>query len=791
MLLSNILFFSNISKSSNQAIVNSKSVEDTELNKAWTNGNFTNYYGEPYIYSLVFDNPADKLYIGGSDGLKIWDIENDTVFVKTEYDGFPSGYLPLDLHNHKLYLGGKYIYEFDIKSNEITNKVKSPQVSGYHDIKIDSINNKLYAITGMGKMDIYDLSNWSIIKKAIPNPSEYYLNPKMAIDSVHDRVYIGSGDGLIEYNMTSGTFKFPSTSYSIRCLDIDMNNNRLYFMETVLGSQGKHSLNILNTETSEITSVSSRVLNDYYCRELLVDSQNNRVFLANSDTSNSRSNDNMLIIYNTKTQEFIGKPEIEDVPNYHIFGLAIDPIKNILYFGGYGLGIYDIQKEDFYKKEIGNGLHNIFIECLSFNDLNKKLYLGTYSYSSEYEHGCLSIFDIYDQTFIHKFDNDNLPTCKGISSLTLDYSENKLYMGMDWNGLVTYDINKDHFIHLNLDNKLFHNGIPGLCIDEKNKKLYMTTSNSLGFYIYNISDNNFTIKTTLNGLDSNKTSAVALDSINNNLYFGCDPDEEYFFDEYYNEKILKYTGGLCIYNIEKETIIIKDKSDGLLSNKINALALDSRSGKLYIGTDNGLDIYNTINDNFENKTVEESFKNNIIHDMIYDSKLDNLYIAASKKINHQYQELGLIILNISTGKIINLNASHGLLNNKIKSLEISLNDNKLFIGTARGLSIFNLKSIDMDDDKYCDITELAEGSDPLDPSSTPNDFDNDYFPDSEDNDIDNDGIINNDDDFPYDPNRWEKEKEKSLEFYIILIIPIIIIFIILFLVAIIKKGKER
>ena len=62
-------------------------------------------------------------------------------------------------------------------------------------------------------------------------------------------------------------------------------------------------------------------------------------------------------------------------------------------------------------------------------------------------------------------------------------------------------------------------------------------------------------------------------------------------------------------------------------------------------------------------------------------------------------------------------------------------------------------STDLDDDNdgYDDSVEASEGTDPLDPASFPTDTDGDGTPDSTDPDDDNDGIPDADDDFPIDP----------------------------------------
>ena len=61
---------------------------------------------------------------------------------------------------------------------------------------------------------------------------------------------------------------------------------------------------------------------------------------------------------------------------------------------------------------------------------------------------------------------------------------------------------------------------------------------------------------------------------------------------------------------------------------------------------------------------------------------------------------------------------------------------------------------DDDNDLYSDELEESEGSDPLDPDSTPLDHDQDLVPDSIDTDDDGDGVPDIDDVFPLDSTEW-------------------------------------
>ncbi len=62
---------------------------------------------------------------------------------------------------------------------------------------------------------------------------------------------------------------------------------------------------------------------------------------------------------------------------------------------------------------------------------------------------------------------------------------------------------------------------------------------------------------------------------------------------------------------------------------------------------------------------------------------------------------------------------------------------------------------DDDNDGYNDTVEGTEGTDPKNPSSKPVDTDKDGIPDSTDPDDDNDGVLDADDAFPKDPTEWK------------------------------------
>lgn len=69
---------------------------------------------------------------------------------------------------------------------------------------------------------------------------------------------------------------------------------------------------------------------------------------------------------------------------------------------------------------------------------------------------------------------------------------------------------------------------------------------------------------------------------------------------------------------------------------------------------------------------------------------------------------------------------------------------------------------DDDGDGYSDVYEIGCDSEPLDATSKPEDFDNDFLPDCIDLDLDNDGVDNAEDAFDYDSNAWTDTDEDGL-----------------------------
>ena len=79
-----------------------------------------------------------------------------------------------------------------------------------------------------------------------------------------------------------------------------------------------------------------------------------------------------------------------------------------------------------------------------------------------------------------------------------------------------------------------------------------------------------------------------------------------------------------------------------------------------------------------------------------------------------------------------------------------------------GDGIGDSQDADDDNDAFSDAVETSEGTDPLDPNSTPDDYDHDKDPDSSDPDDDNDGSADQEDAFPHNAAEWQDNDHDSI-----------------------------
>ena len=117
----------------------------------------------------------------------------------------------------------------------------------------------------------------------------------------------------------------------------------------------------------------------------------------------------------------------------------------------------------------------------------------------------------------------------------------------------------------------------------------------------------------------------------------------------------------------------------------------------------------------------------------------------------------------------------------------------LISGTADSKDYYPITTkgfIDTDKDGFIDPIERFYKKDPTDQNSYPPDIDRDKIPDDVDQDRDGDGHPNNEDYYPDDPDRWEKEEDKEKDSTWLFITIIVIILIVIGIIGFILYRKR-
>jgi ligand-binding sensor domain-containing protein len=382
-----------------------------------------------------------------------------------------------------------------------------------------------------------------------------------------------------------------------------------------------------------------------------------------------------LMIYNISTEKKVLKTAGDGLPHNNIRVLELDTVNDILYIGTDGLGIYNLNVDYFTNRYTTDGLVHNTTYALQLDSLSNTLYIGT-------KDG-LSIYNITSDTFTNKGEDDGLPTNSindvEITSFALDEANRKLYIGA--RELSIYDIPTDTFTNKNTTHGLPNVMIKSLLFSLTDNILFLGTEYSLGtetsyLSIYNLSSDTFTNHNKTHGLPKGDVLALDYDLTKDTLYIGTDVVYE---DD--------YSGGLSIYNTISDTFNNKTSSDGLPSNRVLSLVYNGDENLLFIGTSyywsnwtygGGLCIYGIEDGLFVNKALGDGLPDNNIQSLAFDSVNNRLYVGTMK---------GLSIIDIESLAITNLSPSDGLVGNNIHGLALDYSRQTVYIGLSGGYGI--------------------------------------------------------------------------------------------------------
>lgn len=577
----------------------------------------------------------------------------------------------------------------------------------------------------------YDGYNFKIFQHIPGDPTSIGSNFIRCLHESGDFLWVGTDTGLFKYDEKLESFSLIEATKSMPILDIECNNkSELWFVaagslfkmdlkdknaklekydqfyanyissnnqgETFVASASElykyepdnnsflnQPLDFNTLDKTIITTIKATDANHIYIgtknngayehqlkpqttRALLSANENPvfvRDFLTKEDDELWIASESGIYIYNTKSHQYqnykknYGNPyALSDNAIYTLVKDKEDGIWVGTYFGGVnyypkpytpfkryfprvgensisGNAVREVEKDQYGNLWIGT-------EDAGLNKLNLKTgYITNYGYQgnggilSHYNiHGLLAKEDeLWIGTFEHGLDVMHIPTGKIIKHYGTGTNEGGLQ--------------SDFILYIH---------------QTKAKEIYVLTSS--GIHKYNKKNDSFTL---VEGFPEVYHYTYFLEDHNGVLWAGTYWDGLYYFNPKTKEKgFFKYEN---------------NNQNSISSNVINGIFEDS-SNRLWITTENGLNLYNPKTNNFKRYTKTTGLSSNVTYSILED-KAHQLWISSSN---------GLMKFNPEDETINVFTKSNGLLSDQFNYCSAYKDDNgEMYFGSVKGLISFN------------------------------------------------------------------------------------------------------
>ena len=335
-----------------------------------------------------------------------------------------------------------------------------------------------------------------------------------------------------------------------------------------------------------------------------------------------------------------GKVWIGTSSGLSVYNSALDRFSNFVYTNGTANGVWDVVCLDKNKVlvatdtglKVFNTVKNVFedisllakfphIRPRTIRKFDDKLYVGAYE--------GLYVYSLKEKVV--------KPIMKGDYSLhmilsILEVSDSELWMGTEGKGLYKINpINGEYKVFNSKNSRLSSDYIRSLSLDMFGH-LWIGTLNALN--IYDEKNDSFSIYNSENTNDGS-LSHTSVRSL--------------FKDRQGGMWVGTYFGGLNYYHplSQRFTNIRNIPYYNSLSDNVVSCIVEDKDFNLWIGTnDGGINKYNTLKDKFVHYTVKEGLTSNDIKSIYIDSVNQKVYVGA-------HASRGLDVIDIKTGKISN------------------------------------------------------------------------------------------------------------------------------------------
>lgn len=475
------------------------------------------------IFSMTVDK-ADKLWIGSTSGIKIYDRNLMQITEYANLNRYESWSIVEDIPNtifidkqENIWIGknGNGLVRFNPKTQQIKHWDKQ---NGLNDGMVRTIEEdaqgRIWVGTEKGLFVFFDDENIINIQQDYTNNESLNDNAIYCVLSDRDdNIWVGTYFGGINILKNDyKQFKHYRAGYSNYLLKgkairkIIEENEDMLWIATEDGG-----LNRLNEKTGEIKKITHPAIVDNV-HSLLLDKQSNTLWIGmfrggitklniktgayknypegalglNSDMVFSIEEDKDGVIwiasarglrYYDKQKDYFERLPHETLSNYFIYTLFVDS-ENQIWIGTRSQGLFRYNKisgeiKSWVSNESINGLKDNFITSI-FEDSNKQIWIGT-------NNGGLYYIDRQTET-IYKADYEPLRQENCIYGTLED--ENKNMWFSTNNGLICMDVSRKNFYRYTTDEGLPTNQFNySSCLKSTNGRFYFGTVNGMISFI--------------------------------------------------------------------------------------------------------------------------------------------------------------------------------------------------------------------------------------------------------------------------------------------------------------------
>lgn len=577
----------------------------------------------------VFEHSSGKLLIGTEGGLCVYNSENESF--------------------------GKFSFgSFDNTSGSILKM-------------FEDSSHRLWILTNKNIAYVLDLENKdSKSLLLVPNDKNSSVFYQDIVEDSKGFLWLATSNGLFCYsrNLQFVPLDLPRNLMSglIRCIELDEENN-LWISLNSMVSKLKINYNEDNIQLSTIQDFQLKSL----ILTLLIDKKKN-IWVGTSNDGVFRivtAQKELTVIENYNYEASLK----ESISSNWISSIYEDKVGNIWFATAeQGINKYRYDKEIFLNIDHSLGLQSNYV--LELFQVNEHIVLcGTRS--------GVSVFDLSKEIVIKS----------GIEKLFLDnfqvpaiYKDSRgiLWFGAS-NGLFYLEPGKTKLLAIKdlFDQQTIDFTVSGI-IEDEFKNLWVGTT--IGIFRLSFDTNGKLIQSlNFNTRNDNlvkniRISELYLDPLDNSLWAGT------WYSGLYHLKISGLEEGVNDYNIDKHHFI-PSQTGTLRSNFISTI-LRTKNGDLWVGTEGGgisrMDSQAGPN-TFIHITEKNGLSNNVVKSILEDSS-GKLYIGTNYKLN---------VYDPQTNSFKYYDVKDGLKSDYFNRVAIKLTNNEMIFGGNEGITIFN------------------------------------------------------------------------------------------------------